>query len=63
MKKMFAVGVCWKRGSWIFSVYRCLGDDYPTLRVRKVGSVRVKVLELKSPFGEVVKGVRRLGKN
>ncbi len=50
MKKMFAVGVCWKRGNWIFSVYCCLGDDYPTLRVRKIGSVRVEVSDLKSPF-------------
>ncbi|MEM3536674.1 MAG: hypothetical protein QXF44_02735 [Candidatus Bathyarchaeia archaeon] len=57
-EEMFAVGVCWKRGNWIFSVYRCLGDDYPTLKVRRARSITVEIMKLKSPFGEVDKGVR-----
>jgi len=32
---MYAVGVCWKRGEWIFSIYMRMGDAYPTLKVRK----------------------------
>lgn len=33
---MDAAGICWKRGRWVFSVYRLWGDAYPTLKVRKV---------------------------
>ncbi len=62
---MYAVGVCWKRKGWIFSVYKCVGDAYPTLRVRRVKCESGKVLRanaVKTPFGEVFEVVRRLGK-
>lgn len=33
---MFAVGKCWKKGEWIVSIYRCVGEPYKTLKVKKV---------------------------
>jgi len=33
---MYAVGVCWRRGGWVFGVYRRQGDVYVTLRVRRI---------------------------
>ena len=34
--RMYAVGVCWKRGEWIFSIYIREGDAYPMLKVKRV---------------------------
>lgn len=51
---MYAVGVCWKRGGWIFSVYRRAGEAYPTLKVRRVKGESCSVQHaegLKTPFG------------
>jgi len=61
---MYAVGVCWKRGGLIFSVYMCMGDAYPTLKVRKCGESIVlrATTSLKADFGEVFEAVRRFGK-
>jgi len=36
---VYAVGVCWKRGEWIFSIYKREGEVHPTLKVRRVESV------------------------
>jgi hypothetical protein len=33
---MEAAGVCWRRGGWIFSIYKRIGDPYPTLKVRRL---------------------------
>jgi len=63
---MYAVGVCWKRGGWIFSVYMRMGDAYPTLKVRRgkcgVSDGARAGTTLKVDFGEVFEAVRRFGK-
>ena len=63
---MYAVGVCWKMGEWIFSVYMRRGDAYPTLKVRRVKLGENDVLRaatsLKVDFEGVVEAVRRFGK-
>jgi hypothetical protein len=61
---MYAVGVCCKRGEWIFSMYMCRGDAYPTLKVRRVKHAEVEAFKsaLKFPFDEVFEVVRRFGK-
>ena len=62
---MYAVGVCWKRGGWMFSIYMRMGDAYPTLKVRRVKCGENDVLRartsLKVGFGEVFEAVRRFG--
>jgi hypothetical protein len=63
---MYAVGVCWKSGGWMFSIYMRMGDTYPTLKVRRVKCIQNDVLRartsLKVDFGEVFEAVRRFGK-
>jgi len=63
---MYAVGVCWKMGEWIFSVYMRRGDAYPTLKVRRTKCGESMVLRATTPlkvdFVEVVEAVRRFGK-
>jgi len=43
---MYAVGVCWKRGGWIFSLHKREGEAHPTLKVRRVESVMSENLKL-----------------
>ncbi|MEM3551526.1 MAG: hypothetical protein QXN87_02360 [Candidatus Bathyarchaeia archaeon] len=33
---MEAFGVCWKKGSLLISLYKRIGDPYPTLKVRRL---------------------------
>jgi hypothetical protein len=63
---MYAVGVCWKRGGWMFSIYMRRGDAYPTMKVRRVkcgvrDGVRVGTT-FKVDFEGVFEAVRRFGK-
>jgi len=64
---MCAVGLCWKRGGWVFSVYRRRGDIYATLKVRRVKHGEAAELEVQEGLhvddGEVFECVRRLGKD
>lgn len=62
---MYAVGLCWKRDGWVFSLYKRLGEAYPTLNVRRVESRGCDVQHAESPktmFLEVLKVVGRFGK-
>ena len=63
---MYAVGVCWKSGGWMFSIYMRRGDAYPTLKVRRVKLGENDVLRarasLKVDFEGVFEAVRRFGK-
>ena len=61
---MYVVGVCWKRGGWIFSVYRRLDDVYPTLKAWKVEGFRLEALkaDFKVPMGGFVGNVGRFRK-
>jgi hypothetical protein len=63
---MYAVGVCWKSGGWVFSVYRRQGDVYATLKVGRIkhgGAATLKVQEGLQVGGWRCWGVRRLGKD
>jgi len=64
---MYAVGVCWKRGGWVFSVYRGRGDVYATLKVRRIKHGEAATLKVQEALqgydGEVFERVRRLGKD
>lgn len=62
---MYAVGVCWRRGEWIFSLYHGIGDEYATLKIRKVGRAGVEAdrCAVKDPFKEVVGHVGRLAQH
>ena len=59
---MYAVGVCWKSGGWVFSVYRRRGDVYATLKVGRIKhgeAAELKVQEgLQGDDGEVFERVR-----
>jgi hypothetical protein len=35
---MYAVGLCWKAGGWLFSFYWRIGEPYATLKVRRIKS-------------------------
>jgi len=64
---MYAVGLCWRRGGWVFSAYRCRGDVYATLKVRRIKHGRAAAT-LKVQEGLQVGGwrcwlVRRFGKD
>jgi hypothetical protein len=43
---MYAVGVCWRRGGWVFSVYRVQDDVYATLKVRRIKHGGAAVLKV-----------------
>ena len=64
---MYAVGLCWRRGGWVFSAYRCRGDVYATLKVRRIkhgrAAATLKVQEGLQVDGWRCLGVRRLGKD
>jgi hypothetical protein len=65
---MYAIGLCFKRGGWVFSVYRRRGDVYATLKVRRIkhgrAAATLKVQEgLQGDDGEVFERVQRLGKD
>ena len=64
---MYAVGLCWKRGGWVFSAYRRQGDVYATLKVRRAkpgkAAAELKVQEGLQVGGWRCLGVRRLGKD
>jgi len=59
---VYAVGVCCKRGGWIFIIYKCKGEAHPTLKVRRIESVRSEISKpsLETPL-EVVENVGRFG--
>lgn len=62
---MYAVGVCWKRDGWIFSLYKRVGEAYPTLKVRMVEGEGCNIQHAEAPktmFEEVVGFVGRFGK-
>jgi hypothetical protein len=62
---MYAVGVCWRSGGWVFSVYRRGGDVYATLKVRRIkhgGAAALKVQE-GPQAGWRCLSVRRFGKD
>ena len=64
---MYAVGLCWRRGGWVFSVYRRRGDVYATLKVRRMkhgrAAAELKVQEGLQVGGWRCWGVRRFGED
>jgi hypothetical protein len=64
---MYAVGLCWKRGGWVFSAYRRRGDVYATLKVRRMkpgrAAAELEIQEGLQVGGWRCWGVRRLGKD
>ncbi|MEM2103962.1 MAG: hypothetical protein QW717_03625 [Candidatus Bathyarchaeia archaeon] len=47
--KIYGAGVCWKRGKWIFSLYRSIGDERATLKIRTV-EVQTNKYAVNTPY-------------